>query len=87
MFAGVEFEFLVIEGVIGLCFFLALGDFVATLGLCVVILIPFHMGVAAVQRKDPDLMWYVLRLALSPVSFKPSPDLHAPAPEKPSSVK
>ena len=87
MFAGVEFEFVIIEGVLAFCFFLALGDFLATMVLSILIITPFHIAVAALQRNDPDFMWYVFRLALSPTSYKPSPDLEARAPEKPSSVK
>lgn len=87
LFAGVEFEMIASQALFALCFFLALRDFAAAIGLSVVVLIPMHMAVAAVTKKDQNLLWYTLRLAMTPQSYAPSPELDAPSPAKPPSVK
>ena len=87
LFGGVEFEIIASLGLFALCFFLALRDFTSAIILSAVVLVPIHFAVAAMQRRDPALPWYVLRLATSKSSLAASPDLHAPAPPKTSSVR
>jgi type IV secretory pathway TrbD component len=87
LFAGVEFEVIASEGLFLLCFFFALGDVAAALTLGGLVLVPLHLAVAAMQRRDPNLPWYVLRLATAPQRYAAAPDLHAPVPVKPSSVR
>jgi type IV secretory pathway TrbD component len=86
LFGGVEFEMMASEGLFALCFFLALRDFMSAILLSVVVLTPLHMAMAAMQRRQPNLVWYALRLALSPQVYAPSPDVDSPAPSKPTSV-
>lgn len=86
LFGGVEFEMMASEGLFALCFFLALRDVVSAVILSVLVLTPLHMAMAAMQRKEPNLVWYALRLALTPQVYAPSPDVDAPASSKPNSV-
>ena len=87
LFGGVEFEIIASLGLFALCFFLALRDFGSALMLSALVLVPLHLAVAAMQRKDPSLPWYVLRLATTKQVLGASPEVHSVAPPKPKSIK